>query len=170
MTQLIEWTETSSGPRGRTWALEVNGEAITTAGQTREPLRRRRPVGFDYWLLAGGGHRVWFPSEDALRGFVATALGAGTLEVGDRLEAIFVGMHWAHDRAYPFDGDGGRCRLLPEDFAADVRDARERLLARDHDTAQSLDAKAAIVLLTAQAAWCELRAISLDARPFPILQ
>lgn len=169
MTLRITWTE-SSGRHGRAWTLTADDDPVATAGETLEPFGRGRPVGFNHWLMAGGGHRIWFPSEASLREFVAAALADGPLCIGDRLEAVFVGMNWAHGCAYPYDRDGNPHRPLPERFDADRDEARDRLLPNRGDTDESLEWKAEIVLLTAHVVWRELRAVPITERPFPILQ
>ena len=160
----------SCGPNGREWDVVVGDVVATTAGHSVVTLGRRRPPGFDYWLLVGGGHRLWFPDEQTLQSFVADTLAVEDGDLAGRLEAIFVGMHWAHSCAYRFDVRDGECRPLPPSLDVTEQDARSRLLPTCDDGDAALARKAKTVVRAAEAAWRELRELPLAERPFPVLQ
>jgi hypothetical protein len=165
---MLTWNKTPKPNGDHTWQIEHVGETVAQAGYSNAGQRlgrRGNATDLHYLFVAAGGRKIWFATEQKLRAFV-DVMFQSQLRLGDRHQAVLVGVMWAHQIAYTFDR-GISCLPLTPIFPGRDEEITGLLLDRSDDHVRS---SAPIVRAAAVAAWDELCTCPLADRPFPILQ
>jgi hypothetical protein len=165
---MLSWHTSAIASGDAVFEIRNGDDVVAHAGFAKLGQRVGRAgisTGLKYFFEAPGGRRIWFSAESALRGFVDTMF-TPTLGLGDRHQAVLVGLMWAHDLAYKFDVNGD-ARPLPQTFPGRPAEIADLLLDRSEEHVRN---SSPIVWAAAEASWEELRARPLADRPFPILQ
>jgi hypothetical protein len=165
---MLSWTIAPLASGDAAYEIAEDDEVVARGGFSKlgqQVGRGATSTGMQYFFEAPGGRRIWFNTESALRDFVEKMFKP-TLSLGDRHQATLVGLMWAHELAYQFDGTE-EPQPLPSRFPGRPDGVRGRLLDKGDDHGRN---SSSIVWAAAEAAWNELRTRPLADRPFPILQ